>query len=298
MVVDDGSTDETRGAIERHIQQQNQPRIPIRYIHQRQQGAPVARNTGIDAATGDWIAFLDSDDCWLQQKLELQVRALERFADVSAACVTDALYVNNSTLKKTAFQEAGMRCDEKMGILTDLAQRFAYGRHGVYLQTLVVRREILRDLGGLDPLLPLGDDTDLLFRLACRGSVCCVNTPLVEIDRHPGRTDGLIELARKEKRTLEMNQYLYEKWLKKSGELNADLRARILRRLQEVHYGWSSWYLIDRDYQRALQSLSLAMRYSPTEKVASKWLLTKIAPGLARRIILRRREKTPQPTLI
>ena len=72
IVVDDGSTDETNEVDFRGID----PRIRV-IRHPTNRGGGAARNTGIDAAQGDWIAFLDSDDVWLERKLECQFGALQ-----------------------------------------------------------------------------------------------------------------------------------------------------------------------------------------------------------------------------
>src|SRR5438309_1030869 len=68
LVVDDGSTDNTRTAVAEFRDER------IRYIRQPNQGAGAARNRGTREAVGDVIAFLDSDDVWLPRKLDLQVR--------------------------------------------------------------------------------------------------------------------------------------------------------------------------------------------------------------------------------
>ena len=65
IVVDDGSTDRTAEVAER---------FPVRVIRRRNGGPGAARNTGIQAASGEWIAFLDSDDAWRPQKTEIQLR--------------------------------------------------------------------------------------------------------------------------------------------------------------------------------------------------------------------------------
>jgi glycosyltransferase involved in cell wall biosynthesis len=291
IIVDDGSTEDIRSVLASCRENGKCSQLPIIYIRQEQGGAPVARNTGVAAATGDWVAFLDSDDRWLPSKLELQVQTLERFAGLSEACVTDAVYVNNPDLQKSAFQQAGTRCSESVGIFPEIIKQVAYGYHGIYLQALVVRRQLVVDVGGFDPSLKLGDDTDLIFQIANRTSICYVNSPLVEIDRTPNRTDGLIELARKERFGLEMSELLYARWLKKPDRLAPEILERVFWRLQEVHSGWSSWHLINGDYHSARKSLARAIRYRFTSKVAFKWLLTVVAPGVVRSAIVKRRAK-------
>ena len=71
IVVDDGSTDDTARIIADYGSK-------VIYIQQENAGPSVARNTGIEAATSEWIAFLDADDEWIPEKLELQTELLGR----------------------------------------------------------------------------------------------------------------------------------------------------------------------------------------------------------------------------
>jgi glycosyltransferase involved in cell wall biosynthesis len=72
IVVDDGGTDDTEGVCSRYGDK-------VRYLrHAENRFASAARNTGFEAATGDWLAFLDADDVWDSEKLELQLAALEQ----------------------------------------------------------------------------------------------------------------------------------------------------------------------------------------------------------------------------
>lgn len=80
IVVDDGSTDSSGEAIERFLRQGTNGRHQLFFLRQPNQGASAARNTGIAKARGEYIAFLDSDDYWLPEKLEWQMRALEQLA--------------------------------------------------------------------------------------------------------------------------------------------------------------------------------------------------------------------------
>ena len=77
IVVDDGSTDNTKEVLEKFGNS-------IRYIYQDNRGAGPARNRGIDEATGEWVSFLDSDDRWLPGKLTLQFQVLDAFPAYNA----------------------------------------------------------------------------------------------------------------------------------------------------------------------------------------------------------------------
>ena len=71
IIVDDGSTDTTAEIIRKYLISDNR----IKYIYQQNKRLGAARNTGIKAAKGDWVAFLDSDDLWVREKLAKQIEA-------------------------------------------------------------------------------------------------------------------------------------------------------------------------------------------------------------------------------
>jgi len=77
IVVDDGSTDNTKETLRKFGNR-------VRYVYQDNGGAGLARNRGIDEATGEWISFLDSDDRWLPEKLTLQFKVLDAFPGYNA----------------------------------------------------------------------------------------------------------------------------------------------------------------------------------------------------------------------
>lgn len=74
IVVDDGSADDTRAVVAQFGKD-------VRYVHQANQGVGAARNRGLQEASGEWIAFLDSDDLWLPDKLSLQFQVLNAFPE-------------------------------------------------------------------------------------------------------------------------------------------------------------------------------------------------------------------------
>jgi len=298
LVVDDGSTDGTREVVEGYSQSSASPKTPVRYTYQAQQGVAAARNRGVANSTGDWLAFLDSDDLWLPDKLDWQVRALTKYSGVSAACSTDSRYLNNIHLTKTAFQQIGAQCDGQTGVFPEFAKRItAPIFHGVYLQALVVKADIVRSMGGFHSALTVNEDTDFLFHLAQRTNICYVNIPLVEIDRTPRREIGLTELRNNESYRLKMAQYMYEKWLREYDGADPEIRTSIRQRLRDIHIGWASVQLLGGSNSAALQSLSLALRYGFSKKAVAKWMSIRLAPALTKRALLKRREKEPPPLL-
>lgn len=77
IVIDDGSTDRTHSVVKSFGRK-------VKYIYQENQGAGAARNRGIDECSGDWVAFLDSDDQWLPGKLAMQLDLIHEFPDFKA----------------------------------------------------------------------------------------------------------------------------------------------------------------------------------------------------------------------
>src|SRR6266568_270561 len=217
IVLDDGSTDSTPQLVQSLLENHKAGVERIRYVRQAQQGKSAALNFGVRIANGEWIAFLDSDDIWAPQKLELQMRTLQCFKGCDA-CFTDAQYTNNPKLDITAFRRAGRHHEAEVGILSDALDFVSTEPHGIHEQTVVVRARRLREMDAFDSRIRVLEDHDFMFRLAYHiKSFCFVNQPLVEIDRTPVRSIGLIDLFRKDEVRLRDQQYIYEKWLRIGG---------------------------------------------------------------------------------
>ena len=193
VLVDDGSTDCTSDAIHAIIKRDEELRRTsrIRYFYQPNKGQSVARNKGIAEATGNWIAFLDSDDIWPPEKLELQMRAIEQFHEHCGACFTDARLIDNQGFETTAFRQAGWYYKQLMGIDCDRTLRLAETFGGIWIQTLLARSDLVRQIGGFDPDLHFGEDYDFLFRLSLVTRHCYVNRALAIIDRTNAIIDPL-----------------------------------------------------------------------------------------------------------
>jgi glycosyltransferase involved in cell wall biosynthesis len=152
IVVDDGSTDGTAEFAESFPS-------PVRVIRlSENMGLPTARNRGVQASTGDWLAFLDADDWFLPEKLERQRRcALE---NEHAVLIYTACYTSRDGVEAHAqFNPPAVL--EKM-----LRYRCAF-----HVGTVVLRRDAFDAMGGFDPSLRVDEDWDMWLRLAARYTV-------------------------------------------------------------------------------------------------------------------------------
>jgi glycosyltransferase involved in cell wall biosynthesis len=284
IVVDDGSTDGTGEAVQQLVSRQGGNGKPIRYFFQPNQGQSTARNKGIAEARGEWIAFLDSDDVWLPEKLEWQVRAIEQFKSKCGACITDARLVDNLGMDTTAFRESGKRYEETLGMDSEAVGNLVKSRDPFWVSTLVVRTDVAKQVGWFDPHLKYAEDHDFLFRLSLATSFCYANKPLSLIDRSKSPQGLIYRPWDQVEVRLRGSQSMFEKWLKLDSKLPPDVRKTVVQNLRTIHSAWTNWYLEHERYEEARQAVSRAIKYQLTSKLAIKWTLTQVAPSFARRI--------------
>ncbi len=179
VVVDDGSCD---GSSEICLAYGDR----IRCLTQANQGASVARNHGIRVARGDYIGFLDSDDCYLPDKVDKLVGLFEKYPEAGA--------VTGAFIEKTA---GGARVTPEAGrVLEDGAEHglinyFKCEYQGcwvVHTNTILVRRAVLEEVGGFDENMCFGEDVDLWSRIAGRYPVAYLDEPLAVYDRTNDRS--------------------------------------------------------------------------------------------------------------
>lgn len=175
IIVDDGSTDDTKSVVESIGDNR------IKYIWQTNQQRCVARNAGIAAAEGEYLAFLDSDDLWLPKKLELQLAAIEQCPDAGAShgrCMRMGPNLEFLHPQELLVSDTEVRCCD---VHKTLLVRNYFASQGV-----VVRRSLVEKTGGFDPALPHGEDWDMWIRLSALTPFCLVNEPVGIYRVHPG----------------------------------------------------------------------------------------------------------------
>lgn len=173
IVVDDGSTDGTGEALQARYGDR------IRYVWQENQGESVARNRGIEMARGEYVAFLDSDDMWLPEKLEKQIAFLSENPEIklvfSSAVMIDAggRIIGDDSRKATATPPKPLTLEE-----------LCFRTHVLSTSTVLMAAALLRSIGGFDPSLRYAEDYDLWMRLRLHTEVYMMQAPLAYQRRH------------------------------------------------------------------------------------------------------------------
>lgn len=174
-IVDDGSSDNTEA-----IMRTEYP--DVRYVKQENKGVSAARNRGVELTEGDWIAFLDSDDEWLPNKLEVQLSALES-SPRNRLVHSDEIWIRN-----------GRRVN----------QMNKHKKRGGYIfphclplcaispSSVLIERSLFCDTGGFDESLPACEDYDLWLRICQSEEVIYVDEPLLR--KFGGHEDQLSRL--------------------------------------------------------------------------------------------------------
>ena len=159
IVVDDGSTDATAEVVKGYSDK-------VRYIYQENSGVSVARNTGIEAASGNWIAFLDGDDEWCGEKLKLQTEHLLKNDELK--WTYSNFYLDQPGSEKLQEAHGSKELEKLLGereYFEDYLK--AYVTHGyAWTCTLMIERDVFKKTGMFEPEMKRAQDNDLWYRIA------------------------------------------------------------------------------------------------------------------------------------
>ena len=172
FVIDDGSTDHTEALINRYYP-------TIHYLKQENRGVSTARNVGIQSANGEWLAFLDSDDEWRPNKLEMQMQRLKSEPD-SLICHTEEIWVRNGRRvnpKKKHVKKGGWIFEHCLPMCA------------MSPSSIIIHRSVFEDVGLFDESLPACEDYDLWLRITAKYAVTFIDIP--QIIKYGGHEDQL-----------------------------------------------------------------------------------------------------------
>lgn len=254
VVVDDGSTDETRGVVEAYG-----PRV--RYIRQENAGVSAARNRAMRHSRGEFVAFLDSDDAWKPWRIEAQVAALRRHPEAGLAWtdmtaidgrerVVDErhLRVMYAAHGKVDIEKVMRQVDVLAALsasappalassavrIGDLFNEILLGNL-LHTSTVLVRRAWVERVGGFDPsFVRAGEDYEFYVRLCSVGPVIFIDAPStfyrVGASDQLTRPSMMLEVARNNLRAI-------QKWVPHAGAHLALPRKMVRRRFADS-YSW------------------------------------------------------------
>ena len=188
IVVDDGSTDETESVVSRIRDAR------LQYHRQPNSGVSVARNLGIELATGDFISFLDADDRWRPHTLSRQVQIMQSRDDL-ICCFGNFVRFLNATGEVLPDQFnfypelAHVPVQDLPGSVGSIIvgnafeQIITFGDFPAFTQTMMFRASMIRDVR-FDPRLIRCQDADFVLRVFMRGRVAFTDEILAEVRRH------------------------------------------------------------------------------------------------------------------
>jgi len=172
IVIDDGSTDGTAELVQRNFPK-------CRYLQQPNQGVSSARNSGITAANREWLAFLDSDDEWMPDKLATQATALKCNPGVQL-CHTEEVWIRNgkrvNQMKKHA-KKGGWIFQHCLPLCA------------ISPSSVIIHRSLFEAVGLFDETLPACEDYDLWLRICAFYPTLFVET--AQIIKYGGHEDQL-----------------------------------------------------------------------------------------------------------
>ncbi|MEO1088622.1 MAG: glycosyltransferase, partial [Acidobacteriota bacterium] len=164
LVIDDGSCDGTASALAGL-------RSPaVRVVSAPHRGVSAARNVGVERARGEWIAFLDSDDTWLPEKLERQLAALAEAPEPYRLCHCDEIWIRNGRRVNPR------RIHQKRG---GWIYKHCLPRCAISPSSTLIHRDLLAEVGLFDEALVACEDYDLWLRVCAREPVLYLDEQLV-----------------------------------------------------------------------------------------------------------------------
>lgn len=189
IVIDDGSTDSSEEIIRKYTEKYDNI---IFAKNTENRGIPYTRNKGLKMAKGDYIAFLDQDDLWLSQKLEIQLNYFEKLKNKNTGLIfSDILYTDDEGFlcKKTWPSYVAQKIDflnwSNRKVIKNL---FIY--YCIPTITAIFKSEVLKKVGYLDENLKNGcDDFDFFLRVASSFRLFYIDLPLaIRVEHHSNFT--------------------------------------------------------------------------------------------------------------
>lgn len=294
IIVDDGSTDNSKEVIKRYFNDNR-----IKYIaHKENRGIPAARNTGIKASKGEYIAFLDQDDIWLPEKLKEQIEIFNVDRDKQIGLVfTDIMHlIEDETIRPewpSKYVPNNLRIKSKEEVLKSL-----FLQNFIPSISVIVRKDCFDRKGLLNENITGGaDDYEFWLRISGCFKMIYINKPFVKKRIHENNYSNMKRFFKDQLQILNMAikhypflakysnkkrgrlYYNYARYLQKSGESSKSKEAIHIAILYDhwqlkyyvvyllSHFGSSGgWILTKLSHFKSITKTSKSKLYEITKK--------------------------------
>lgn len=248
IIIDDGSTDNSLKNLEPFKEK-------VKLITQINSERAVSRNNGVKNSTGEYIAFLDSDDIWLPNKLEKQIEILDKNKEIVLVyCACNRIDENS---KKTLTARR-----QRVGYSGNISEKLLI-RNFIPSPTPILRRELFNQTEGFKSEYIPYEDWEFWIRFSHLGKFHFIEEPLALYRIHKEQSVQLVSAERIEKATLALLEDSY-KTINTSKELkNKSLGVANLR--------FCYWYLLANDISKAKEKINKAIELNPGFMSDPKW---------------------------
>jgi len=252
IVVDDGSTDNTREVLKPYMSR-------IRYIYKENGGASSARNLGIKSAEGEYIAFLDSDDLWMPEKLEKQMEYFQTNPDcglVYSDCIridSDGVYLPQSDVYSKVSGYIFLKLLEGFVLPTS---------------TVIAKVECFGIAGYFDENLERCEDYDLWLRIARFFTVGYTEGPLVKYRVRSHWSTQIIDKSH------EGALVVLTRAVERFGDEIPDKEELLKNRVSDIYFNWGLSHFTRDSFKEARGKFAIAAKYPPRSRALLYYIST------------------------
>ena len=244
LIINDGSTDSSAEIVKPFLKDSR-----VIYIEQQNLGVAAARNAAIKLSKGKYIGFLDQDDLWLNNKLEVQVAVLELNASVSFVHSShDVVDAQGNTTEYDLIARVSGYCFEEL-----------FKKNRIAVLTVLIRKTIFEEIGLFNEQLSGVDDYDMWLRIAFKYPIKYIDLSLACYRFH----DNNVSKNNFKMTVLDLNTITA--FLVENPEALNLLNNKVIRaRLYELYHQLGGWYAWNaKDFFQARKHYGLAIQNNP-----------------------------------
>ena len=251
IVIDDGSTDETKDVLREFDGR-------IRYLYQANRGPSAARNAGIRLARGEYICFLDADDIWTPNKLEVQLTFMEQHPDIGLVFSDEEEISAEGDICQSLLAQSRFHSDLVSQKPLQDAFRKLLIENRIPTSTVMVRKACFAKAGLFDESLRVVEDRDMWLRIAANFGIACLPLILGKKREHEGNISTNSELTLRSR---------IEVWKKARRQFSSVVSASIISALLAKTHLQLGYILLAKDQRKearqiGIRSLAYAIRHT------------------------------------